>query len=412
MDDAAGLRVLFAGVTMVPDWTGGEPTFAHLLKRGMEELGAEVTVEGSRRTLGELATFAVMPFDIEPNRVARYRRRLRDLHPDVVLAFYDFDCSLIVAARKERIPVIACVQIYWATCPIGTRYIEGVGVCSAPGFSKCLRHMSVAEPSPNLGLPVPGLPAPLGFLLYAKLWTRFATLSQVDAFAVPSEGFREILNQAGYRRVHVIHDAVDTGLFKAIPWQGPSKVVLYPVARSLQERKGYPHFVQMAQLVRKRLPEVRFRVLNHRGDDLLEGTPYLTREQLAEEMASDYLAVVPGLWDEPFGTVTVESMAAGRPVVAYECSVYREIIENGVSGILVRRGNVQELSEAVFGLLTDEDAARRMGRAARQRVETHFTYQLMAKRYLSLIRSVMGGSGRGGSNGIVESGANSAELTA
>jgi glycosyltransferase involved in cell wall biosynthesis len=386
-----GLRVLFAGATMVPDWGGGEPVFARLLRRGLEQRGVEVIWEGSRRSFAEMAAMGSIPYDAEPFRVARYRRRLRELKPDVVLAFFDYDLSLLLAAKKEHFPVVSCIQIYWPTCPVGTRYIEGEGVCSEPGLTKCLRHISVSPISPNLGFPVSGLPAPMGLSIYTKLRTRPSVLSQADAIAVPSEFMRGVMAQAGYRRTVAIHNAVDTDLFRPDPRPAGDKVVLYPVARSMQERKGYPHFVELAKAIRATDPSVRFRILNHVGDQLIEGTPHLTHEQLARELTSVYLSVVPGLWDEPFGLVIAETMAAGRPVVSYDGGGIPEVIENGVSGVLVPRGDLKRLVQAVVDLLGDESAWRRMGAAARERVVSHFRYQLMADRYLALIHRVMDG---------------------
>jgi glycosyltransferase involved in cell wall biosynthesis len=383
------LKVLFAGASLEPDWQGGEPVVLDLLKRGLEQLGVEVVERGTRRTFRELVALTAMPYDAEPGRVREYRRTLREVRPDAVLVFYDFDCSWVVAARKEGVPVLPCIQIYWATCPVGTHYIEGVGTCEGPSLGKCLRHMARAPASPNLGLPVPGLPAPLGLALYSKLWTRPSVLSTADALIANSEFTRGVLEHAGYRRVRRIHNSVDAELFREGEWTGGDKVVLYPVARSLQERKGYPHFVHLAKNVRAEMPGVRFQVLNHVGDELLEGSPYLTREQLAARLREVYLAVLPGLWDEPFGLVTVEAMAAGRPVVAYEGGAMSEIIENGISGVIVPRGDVDALTRAVLDLLHDKGKARRMGRAARVRVEAHFTYPQMARQYLDLIRQVI-----------------------
>jgi len=385
------LRLLFSGAAMTPGFQGGEPTLADLLERGCERVGVEVVREGSTRSLFELASLALTPFDVEPGRVAAYRRRLREVRPDAVLSFFDFDCSLAIAARKERIPVLVCVQIYWPTCPVGTHYIEGEGVCFRPGFTKCVRHVSRAPISPNLRLPVPGLPAPLAALLYLKVLERRPALSQADALVANSEFMANVLRRAGYANVHRIHNGVDTELFRPTAWGGGKKVVLYPVARSQQERKGYPHFVEMARRVRKEMPDVTFRILNDPGDDLCEGTPYLSHPELAEEIRSDYLAVVPSVWDEPFGFVTIEAMSSGRPVVAYRVGAMDEVVEDGVSGRLVARGSVEELTKAVLELLRDEEGARRMGQAARERVESRFDYREMTARYLDLIRDLRAG---------------------
>jgi len=382
-------RILFTGASVAHGFQGGEPVFAELLERGLTQSGVEVVREGSPRSLLGLVSLALTPFDVEPGRVAEYRRRIREVRPDAVLALVDYDCSAIVAARKEGVPVLVSVHIYWPTCPVGTHYIEGQGVCYDPGLLKCVRHISHSPISPNLRLPVPNLPAPLALMAYVKLLERPATLSQADLLVTNSAFTADVLRKAGYKRVDFVHNSVDTQLFRAVPWSGGRKVVVYPVARSRQERKGYPHFVAMAKAVRKEFPDVGFRIVSDPGDELCEGTPYLSREEMAAELASDYIAVIPGLWDEPFGFVTAEAMSVGRPVVAYGGGGTSEIIENGVSGVLVPRGNVAELTKAVLDLLRDEEAARRMGRAARERVERLFDYRQMTARYLALLSEMV-----------------------
>jgi len=393
------LRVLLTGAAMAPGFQGGEPTLGDLLQRGLLARGVEVFREGSRRSLTDLATLAAAPLDVTPGRVAGYRRRFKELRPDAVLGFVDYDSSLVVAAHKERIPILVCVQIYWPTCPVGTHYIEGEGDCFAPGLIRCVRHIARAPISPNLGLPVSNLPAPLALLLYLKTLERPAALTQADALVANSEFTATVLRNAGYERVHTIHNGVDTQLFRASPWSASRKVVLYPVARSRQERKGYAHFVEMARQVRRTHPDVTFRILNDPGDDTIQGTPYLSHDELARELRADYLAVVPSVWEEPFGFVAIEAMSAGRPVIAYRVGGLPEIIEDGVSGRLVPRGNVEGLTCAVRELLDDEPAARRMGRAARERVEERFDYNLMVDRYLGLIQNLVSRGPSGSSAG-------------
>jgi glycosyltransferase involved in cell wall biosynthesis len=178
-------------------------------------------------------------------------------------------------------------------------------------------------------------------------------------------------------------------LLQPTPWKVCSRQVLYLVARSWQERKGYPHFAELAKTLRAEDPSIRFKVLNHKGDELMDGAPYLTRSELAEEFRRSYLAVVPGLWDEPFGLVAAEAMAAGRPVVAYATGGLPEIIEDGVSGILVPRGDVRALTESVRSLLKDPERARRLGEGARARVEAKFRYERTASEYLALIQRLL-----------------------
>jgi glycosyltransferase involved in cell wall biosynthesis len=81
-------------------------------------------------------------------------------------------------------------------------------------------------------------------------------------------------------------------------------------------------------------------------------------------------------WPEPFGLVMIEAMACGTPVVAYACGSTPEVIEDGVTGFLVRDLDAAcAATRAAAGL----DRAR-----VRQRFEARFSATAMARRYLDL----------------------------
>jgi glycosyltransferase involved in cell wall biosynthesis len=71
------------------------------------------------------------------------------------------------------------------------------------------------------------------------------------------------------------------------------------------------------------------------------------------------------------GFSLLEACAAGSPVVAYDVDWHHEVITNGVTGLLVREGDVADAADAVCRLLTDRILARRLGEAARNFIETH-----------------------------------------
>ena len=69
----------------------------------------------------------------------------------------------------------------------------------------------------------------------------------------------------------------------------------------------------------------------------------------------------------------LEAMAAGRPVVATDVGGVPEVVQDGVTGILVPPGRPAELAEAILSLLDSPDRAKEMGDAGRRRVESEFT---------------------------------------
>jgi glycosyltransferase involved in cell wall biosynthesis len=81
-------------------------------------------------------------------------------------------------------------------------------------------------------------------------------------------------------------------------------------------------------------------------------------------------------WPEPFGLVMIEAMACGTPVIAYACGSVPEVVEDGLTGFIVR--NEDEAAAAVERLATLD----RM--AIRRRFEERFSATAMAQRYLDL----------------------------
>ncbi len=97
-------------------------------------------------------------------------------------------------------------------------------------------------------------------------------------------------------------------------------------------------------------------------------------------LSGAHALLMPIDWPEPFGLVMIESMACGTPVIAFDCGSVPEVIEDGVTGFIVRSE-----AEAVA-------AVRRLPlldrRRIRRRFEERFTARRMAEEYLALYRSL------------------------
>jgi glycosyltransferase involved in cell wall biosynthesis len=92
--------------------------------------------------------------------------------------------------------------------------------------------------------------------------------------------------------------------------------------------------------------------------------------------AVDCIVHVP-IDPEPFGRVVVEGMLAGRPVIATHAGGIPEIIENGVSGILITPGNPGELAEALRRIFSDPARAAEMAANAQQGALLRFSDKRM-----------------------------------
>jgi glycosyltransferase involved in cell wall biosynthesis len=103
------------------------------------------------------------------------------------------------------------------------------------------------------------------------------------------------------------------------------------------------------------------------------------RRDVQGEIAMMSLLVHASKTPEPFGQVVVEGMAAGKPVIATRAGGVVEIVEDGVSGILVEPGDPVSLAGAIERVLADPVLAGRLGRQGRERAVARFSIDRVAR---------------------------------
>ena len=97
------------------------------------------------------------------------------------------------------------------------------------------------------------------------------------------------------------------------------------------------------------------------------------------------MVAVPSL-SEGFGLTAVEAMAAGLPVVASRVGGLIEIVQDGLTGILVEPENHTELANAMLKCLKDREYAIQLGVAGRERVDAMFSTNAYADLIVSLYK--------------------------
>lgn len=107
---------------------------------------------------------------------------------------------------------------------------------------------------------------------------------------------------------------------------------------------------------------------------------YRTGDALARLYRGASCLVVPSIWADPCPTVALEAMAWETPVVGTSIGGLTDIVEHGVSGLLVPPGDPQALGQAIADLLADDDAREEMGRQARARVIAGFSTDAIVPR--------------------------------
>lgn len=113
------------------------------------------------------------------------------------------------------------------------------------------------------------------------------------------------------------------------------------------------------------------------------------RRDVPQLLAASDCFVMCSLW-EGLGLVFLEAMASGLPVVATQVSATPEVVEAGVSGLLVPPSDPAALAQAMAAMASDPARARSMGARGRERVRKLFGLERMVEQTLELYEFIQG----------------------
>lgn len=94
-------------------------------------------------------------------------------------------------------------------------------------------------------------------------------------------------------------------------------------------------------------------------------TGAVTHPEVLEQLSKSSFLVFPSNWYEGFGLTILEAMALGKAVVASDLGPRREIVRDGVTGLLYRSGDVGDLREKIRRLIDDQSLAKSLGERGR-----------------------------------------------
>jgi glycosyltransferase involved in cell wall biosynthesis len=231
------------------------------------------------------------------------------------------------------------------------------------------------------------------------------TLRHAGALTAITEDCRQHALRAGAPadRIRLVFNGTDLRRFSpgdngGNPRWGPHMIF---ACRQLFPRKGIRFLLEAAAQLKPRFPDLK----NVLAGDGFE-RPTLVR--LAQELgiASDVtflgwvanselpqyyraaaLSVIPSL-EEGFGIPAAEAMGCEVAVVASDAGGLPEVVEDGVTGLVVPRGDSGALAQAIGSLLADPDRRRQMGQAGRARALRLFDWDRTAEQFVELYREI------------------------
>ena len=191
-------------------------------------------------------------------------------------------------------------------------------------------------------------------------------------------------------RVRVIHVGIDPAVYRRLP-PPPEGLPRILCVASLRPYKGHAVLLEACRLLRDQgvtfrlelvgegplRPELERRIaeLGLRGVVRLFGA--LPQNQVARRLGRSSVFVLPSVVApdgqmEGIPVALMEAMAAGRPVVTSDLSGIPELVQDGVSGLLVQPGDAEGIAAALKRLIDDPGLGRALGERGREKVEREF----------------------------------------
>ncbi len=202
--------------------------------------------------------------------------------------------------------------------------------------------------------------------------TRWCAASLEEDYGIPQE--RLVITGAG------------TNFDRALPEREPQdgRTILF-VGRDWQRKNG-PLVLAAFRMARRARPDLRLEVIGPAGMKVDEpGVEWVgaldgeRRGELERRYLKASLFLCPSRF-EPFGIAILEAMSAGCPAVALDRGAAREIIDDGITGSLLRDDEPSTLAEAILAWTSDMDRLSAAGAQAKAVVEERWGWDRAARR--------------------------------
>lgn len=395
--------------------TDTQATYVHDINRHLVRRGHSVTVvtpgnssmPASESFDGvDVVRFPLeLPVDLTYGRVAQSRVNLMGKFARLTVMAHYLEAqyrATVQVAREHRADVI---HAHWAI-PTGPAAVHAARKLSIP--SVITMHGGDVYVNPEQGYDFPTR----WYVRPALRWT----LRHADALTAITEDCRQHAFRAGApdASMHLVFNGTDLRRFSPAPPPAASRSTdpkfgahMIFACRQLFPRKGIRFLIEAAAQLKPQFPDLQVVIAGDGFErpDLIRLAERLGLAQdvtflgwvpnadLPQYYRAAALSVIPSL-EEGFGIPAAEAMGCETAVVATDAGGLPEVVEHGVTGLIVPRGDSSALAGAIGSLLADPARCRTMGRAGRERALQRFDWDRSAEQFEAIYRTVGAGAVR------------------
>jgi glycosyltransferase involved in cell wall biosynthesis len=375
---------------------GGEERHVGLLLNGLRDAGLQTMVferESAlvdRSHLNRIRGGIMLTYN---PRAGGIRDVLSGWRPDIV-HFHNIWPLLTPAAlrlaKQSGAAVVLTLHNCRFACPGGTcpvrRHDANAGPLDNPCPSRPSLRCAIAHNPRGRQL------ESLAYGTALELQRRLHMLERwVDAFIVPSRYIAHMLRSAGIadNRVDLIPHGVPVS---PIDTHDQRRFALF-IGRVSAE-KGIRTLLQAATIA----PEVPLAVagagplVQDVRASQIEYLGQLEHRLVAETLSHAAFTIIPSECHEAFPYAALESIAAGRPVVATNVGGLPEIVRDGETGLIVPACTAEALAQAMRQLWADPNLTERLGAQASRQVRDEYSLDLQLERTIALYRDLVIGA--------------------
>ncbi|MDO8743465.1 MAG: glycosyltransferase family 4 protein [Candidatus Azambacteria bacterium] len=209
------------------------------------------------------------------------------------------------------------------------------------------------------------------------------SLSKLDKIFAVSGALKEAVEANGVSNVEIIHNGIDDREW--IVGEVVGNNILF--AGRVDDAKGVKVLISAFRAVSSEVSDAKLTIVGDGGlkadaNKNITILPWQSRESMKKLFSEAALVVVPSLYLDPFPTVNLEAMAAGRPVIGTCFGGTREAVVNNETGYIVNPYDEKELAAKIIDLLKNPEKAAAFGASGRERVEKMFSLESQVKKTL------------------------------